>query len=374
MARKKEVVTIPTWWQNKDTLLGVVMFAADTLQKGAKEISDIALNPHKYESIYREYVETNNEFIMPKEHTKFEFLDSRFYNIGGTWVPSATTILWAYPSPGLTAFIGSVGTEQAELRKIIGGERGSKVHDALQNNKKISRHMFTDEEWLLLIRAKLFLAAYNPKTILNEEPVWDIETGYACRLDRVVRMTSKNTLIDWKTGHVGREAWLQLAANKNAIEKTKPGLKIESYGIVALNASVDAGWKYYPAEETKMAKDLIKGGMTPEEAFNAVYLNDFEVFKHTLAVWHDAFRNVKPRSYPVPPPDELDLFAPLYDPSADATLVVEVKAEPAIVAEPAEVKENAQATPAEQPATQLLGTETTAPIPAKRTRKKKEVV
>ena len=308
---------INAWWEDGDKLKGLIRW----MDLGARftdatQVADMILNPHKYNRQYEDWQASLMEEIAPENPTPIEFFDDRFYPINGQWLESSSTILWAYPSPFLTQFIGNVGTAEAELRKVIAGERGSRVHDALQKNLRIERGDFDDEEWLRLMYARQFYEQYKPELVLNEEVVWDVDEHYAGRLDRVVRMNGKLTLIDFKTGFVSRESWLQLASYKNALEKTK-SIKVVSWGIVSLKAQVKAGWKYYPIEERTDVEDKVKQ-LAPNgqedvlaQAVEAAFQYDFSTFKAVHAVWRDAFRNMRPRLFPFPPPSELDLALPV---------------------------------------------------------------
>jgi hypothetical protein len=305
-----KTIYIPQWYEDASILNRVVAYTVENRKLTEfAQITELIQHPEKFDFLYRDFQEYLLNRISPRNPVTNEFFDSRFYKIGTQWLPSITTILWAYPAPGLVNFIGSVGTEQAEIRKQIGGERGSRIHDALQFNRTVFRRDFDDEEWLALMHAQEFFEQYHPEIMANEEAVWDEEVGYACRFDRVVEIDGKVVLIDWKSGHVGREAWLQLAGNKNAIQKRKK-LHIDTYGIVSLKANVKAGWKFYTLDERSDVVDRFGKNPSPEE-LETVYREDFEVLKHVKFVWHDAFRSLKPRSFGTVPPDKLSLSIPV---------------------------------------------------------------
>lgn len=311
------------WWEDPDKVERLAYYLVNNEKlTTASDLLDLQKKPEAYQKEFDEMMRKATLALAVKRPQTSEFFDERFYPINGDHYESITTILWAYPSPWLTTFVGNVGNVEAELRKAIGGERGSKVHDALQKNNIQAREYYTDEEWLCLIHAKQFHEKYNPELILNEQWCWSVKKHYAGRFDRIVRINGKATLIDWKTGYVGREAWLQLAAEKCAIEEMM-NIVIESWGIVALNNRTEAGWKYYPIEERADVKEIRKEyasvqndgkDISEQMAVRDVYEQDIFIFDNLHQVWKDCFRNVKPKRYPVfPVPGELDLSIPIFD-------------------------------------------------------------
>jgi len=294
------------WFEDKENVLKYISYLSVVGRHNI--IQDVIKHPEKYTRDYETYlIESENLYAIQKQAQTQEFFDERFYPINGDWYESITTILWAYPSPFITQLVAQIGTVEAELRKTIAAEKGSKVHDALQHGGIIKREDYTDDEWLCLIHAKLFLDEYKPKTIINEEWVWSSQFHFAGRIDKVYLMNDKVTLIDWKTGYIKNEHWLQLAAEKLAIEEMHP-LKIERWGIVGLNTKHIKGWNYYDISERGDVSDAIKSGVDVEKAIDNAYQDDIQVFHHLHEVWKHAFRSVKPKRYPFAVvPDELNI-------------------------------------------------------------------
>jgi hypothetical protein len=291
-------IILNEWFNDSEKVL---QFGRELVQRGHLKTADDVIQyhaePYRWNKLYEQYQkEFELSFQIYKSKQTENFFDERFYPIEDG-LESITTILTAYPSPWLVQLIGNIGIVEAELRKQIAGERGSKVHDALQHGTIVHREDYTDEEWLCIIHAKQFLDKYKPKTIINEEWVWSIEHHYAGRMDRFVLMNGKNTLIDWKTGYVGDTAWLQLAAEKLAIEE-KYGLKVERWGIVGLNTRHKDGWKYYDIAERNDVEESVKGGKELEVAIEESYQYDISAFHSVHAVWKHAFKNLHPRRYP----------------------------------------------------------------------------
>lgn len=320
------------WWNDQEKVNQLARYLIDKrFVTTAQELIQLQEEPHAFNRFYVQMMSDITSAINVTRPKTTEFFDDRFYPIKpGDPYESITTILSAYPAPELVRFMAVTGTVEAELRKKIKGERGSRVHDALQKNSLVKRESFDDDEWLSLVHAKLFQDMYDPKLVLNEQWCWSTEKHYAGRFDRIVMMNKFVTLLDWKTGYVGREAWLQLAAEKFAIEETL-GIKIQRWGIVSLNAKVAAGWKYYGIEErsdipkTATDEDL-------EKAIENAYLADIRVFDSVHVVWRDLFSGLQPKRYPIfPVPDEMDLsieIAPMIEQQpTEITVHVEVSHE-----------------------------------------------
>jgi len=303
------------WWDDQTNLRVLADYLIrEGFLKSPEDAVQLFTEPHTYNRQWHQFQRELTRRIMTERPKSLEFFDDRWYHIGEKWLPSVTSILWAYPSPHLVQLIGVVGAENMEVRKQIAAERGSRVHDALSKNAEVDRKDFDDNEWLYLMRAKLFFDEYKPQLVMNEEVVWSEEHGYAGRVDRVVTMSGKMVLLDFKTGYVGREAWLQLAALRRALDETY-GILVESWGIVELNSRGKQGWAYRPIEERSDVEKLIKvDAMTVQDAIEFAYELDLEVFDALHVVWRDTFSSVKPKTFPFPPPDVLDLTIPVYIP------------------------------------------------------------
>ena len=322
----------PEWWWNDSSVLAQV---ADYLIKNnilitAEDVFGFYQKPSAFNKEYELWQKRNLSFrttVRPKTN---QFFSERFYPVGDDWLESITTILSTYPSPGLVHAIGEYGNVEMEIRKRVKGDRGSRVHDALQQNMILDREYYDDEEWLSLIHAKQFHEEYKPKLILNEQWCWSIKHHYAGRFDRIVQIDGKTVLIDWKTGFVGREAELQLAAEKRAIEEMHP-IQIDDVAIVALNDRTKKGWSYKPLSgrseykeamlstpssvQTMSGEELLKGMKERErKAFEEVIAADLVVFDALHVTWRDLFKARKPKEYPFDVvPEKLDLSIPLTD-------------------------------------------------------------
>lgn len=306
------------WWENQERIDQLARYLIGRkILITAEDYLEFHDKPHGFNRFYEQMMSDENARVSVPYRDTEDLFDWRFYDIQvGEKVfrfKSITTITSCYPSPELTRMIGEVGGAEMELRKRIKAERGSRVHDALQKNTLLRRANFDDEEWLSLMHAKMFQDRHPQKLILNEQRCWSVEKEYAGRFDRIVLMLKTNLihLIDWKTGFVGREAWLQLAAEKYAIEQTY-NISIPRWGIVSLNAKVTEGWKYYEISERAdvVAACAAYGGdeKALERAIEEAYLRDVHIFDCLHEVWRDLFSGVRAKRFPIfPVPKEMDL-------------------------------------------------------------------
>jgi len=182
------------------------------------------------------------------------------------WLPSSTTILGAAPKPWLADWKGRIGNEEAEKKLNEGGEKGSRVHDAIQvwtsdgmviyNNPK--KPLFTPEELFEITKDKVEYVDYivlreqqehlecwrlqqwfkevNPTIISTEFTCVSLENMYAGRGDLLCQIktgiyningSKPLTLpggiyvVDYKTGKTFDKPnyYRQIGSYSNAIEE-----------------------------------------------------------------------------------------------------------------------------------------------------------
>jgi hypothetical protein len=324
MGKKIIMDELSMWFLDKantDKLLDYLV--KKEILKTAQEVTEY-LSCKDY-SVYNALWNMYNREVNPMVQRPIgveEFFDNRWYPINGEWYKSVTTVTKIYPNPGLVQAIGRLGNEEMELRMEEGGERGSKVHDALQNNAIVKREFYDDEEWLMIVNANLLNAQYKPQLLMNEHVVYSTKHRYAGRLDRIVKIDEdlwgfgRPTihLIDFKTGKViGTEAWLQLAALKQATEE-RYNLIIDLWGINDLRRG-----KYRCIADRTDVKDRsknilnkIEGITATHQAITEAYTEDFDIFLALCKVWDYDHAGQKPKRFPVfPVPAEIDLSIPV---------------------------------------------------------------
>jgi hypothetical protein len=240
-----------------------------------------------------------NNYIIDQASNRLTFLDARFYQtLDGSFVPSVTTILDAYPKgASFYNWLKENGTEADSIRDEAGisgsivhslteqydmGEQVSLVSDGMDINYKMS-------EWAMFERYVEFSQRFNPKHHLIEYNHVSPELGYAGTIDRLCTIDDISVLMDIKTsGSIYPSYWLQLAAYYSLL-KNDFGSKVPltHVGVLWLNAKTRTegkkgtiqgpGWQLI----TKPVADISK---------------DLELFEITHKLWLAENDSMKPRN------------------------------------------------------------------------------
>lgn len=150
----------------------------------------------------------------------------RFYDVGGKFLPSVTTILSIVRKPALETWRGELGNEEADRLMHEAGDMGSSVHTLCEavhygvpwcsNDPNIVAMVESYERWF---------NTYVRKVLHVEKLVVNLPYGYAGRVDLVAVLKGDRlpSVIDLKTGKgIWPEMPLQLSAYKEALPfKTK---------------------------------------------------------------------------------------------------------------------------------------------------------
>ena len=189
---------------------------------------------------------SNKAANVDYEQKKITFLDSRFYATpSGGFVPSATTILDAYPKGyGFYEWLKKNGEDSDEIRDEA-GRRGSVVHsltESYDNGSEVS--LFDDNgnisvkvgEWAMFERYVEFRNKFDFEILANEQEFVSEKLGFAGTIDRLVEFNGKITLVDIKTSNaIYNHYWLQTAAYVDLVSE-KMDIEIDQTAIVWLNA------------------------------------------------------------------------------------------------------------------------------------------
>jgi hypothetical protein len=167
----------------------------------------------------------------------------RFYNCGGEWLPSVTSILKATGDNGAWMGWQRAGGEAAKAKSQSARDRGTTIHEFCERRlrgyraaAKVPEHLrpYWDSVQPALRRLKL--------ARLTEAFVWHRQQRYAGTLDAVATYRGvKDTLIDFKTTQDasridGRLAGyrLQLAAYAGALLDTR-GIEVQQAVIIVIH-------------------------------------------------------------------------------------------------------------------------------------------
>lgn len=146
---------------------------------------------------------------------------TRHYEIDGKLYPSVTTVLSIIRKPQLERWRGEIGNENADFIMEEAGELGSEVHRIAE---AVSRNISwkTDDPDIHTMGRALneWFCENVEKVYATEHFVFNSLYRYAGRLDLIATIKGDPlpSVIDFKTGGVWPEAYLQLAAYKKACE------------------------------------------------------------------------------------------------------------------------------------------------------------
>lgn len=178
---------------------------------------------------------------------RIDFLDNRFYITDqGNYVPSVTTILSAYPKPAaFYDWLKKVG-EDADTIRDEAGQRGSTVHKLTEDFDNGLECNLMDEngyvgyklaEWNMFEKYVEFRRRFPVEIIHTELHLSSDILGTAGTLDRVVKLNGRILILDIKTSNsLYDHFWLQMAAYEKLLAEVQPGLKIDGYAVLWLNA------------------------------------------------------------------------------------------------------------------------------------------
>ena len=177
-------------------------------------------------------------------------LDERWYvkMVDGvkTYVPSVTWIAGNYPK-GIQFYkwLAEKGWDEAEAIKSAAGDKGSKVHKAIEdilngkeikiddkyyNQSKEEDEELTPQEYECLMSVVSWLNEVKPKILANEYTTFNDEVGYAGTVDLKCEIDGEVWIVDFKTSqNIWTEYELQLSAYKHA-DKDLPKIAILQVG------------------------------------------------------------------------------------------------------------------------------------------------
>ena len=218
-------------------------------------------------------------------------LDERWYydKKTGLYYPSSSWISGYYPK-GIAFYkwLADKGWSEAESIKASAGNRGSKVHQALEfyeNNGSIKMNdeflnergvpeELTVEEWECIMAFDLWHKETNPELLMNEDVVLNEEHGYAGTLDRLYKINGEIWVVDFKTSqYIWPEHEIQVSSYKHAVKNHK----VDKQAVLQLGYKRNKkGYKFTEIEDK------------------------FDLFLHAKAIWAHENPEAKPkqRDYP----------------------------------------------------------------------------
>jgi len=222
--------------------------------------------------------------------------------------PSVTWILSVYPKLGLMRLRDELGAEETDMLKKLGGERGTKVHDAISaiiegqevrvDSKFVNPTSGQPEELTAeeIAHVQSFVdwrKAVNPKFLIWDATVISEKYGFGGTIDAVAEIEGEIVFIDFKTSKViGKDYEMQISAYAAAV---KSGENIF--------ATVD--------EKRPFKLAILQLGQKPLKTNPATYrwreVEDcMDLFMATRAIWGDVYetqirdaRGFSQKDYPI---------------------------------------------------------------------------
>ena len=162
--------------------------------------------------------------------------DERWYQIGDDFLPSVTWICSFFPKGiAFHKWLASKGWDEAEAIKSAAGDKGSKVHSAIEdlidgktipmearyyNRTTEQDEELTLEEYECLMAFKDWYLTEKPEILEKELVVVNKEKEYAGTLDIVCKLKGELWIVDCKTGqYIWPEHELQISGYKPAYGK-----------------------------------------------------------------------------------------------------------------------------------------------------------
>lgn len=223
-------------------------------------------------------------------------------------LPSVTWIISLYPKLGLQKLRDELGADETDLLKRLGGQRGSKVHDAISAiikgeevriDTKFINPTTNQPEDLNADEIDRILAfidwkeTFKPKFLLWDTNIYSEKYGYAGTLDAIVEIEGEVYLVDFKTSKViGTDYEMQVSAYREAIMNGENEF-----------ANIDT------KKEMKLA--ILQLGTKPLKTDPKLYRwkvveNRFDLFLAQRKIWEDVFetqirdvRGFSQKDYPI---------------------------------------------------------------------------
>lgn len=191
--------------------------------------------------------------------------DERWYIVGDKYIPSVTWICSYYPKGiAFHKWLASKGWDEAEALKVAAGDKGSKVHRAIEDlldekeipmDAKYLNPSTEKEEELSLSEYECLMSFVawwqltKPVLLAKELVLINHEYNYAGTADLVCKIGGKIWLVDFKTGQdIWPEYELQLSAYRYALLDAHQ--IIDNMGILQLGYRRNrAGYKFTEVED-----------------------------------------------------------------------------------------------------------------------------
>lgn len=209
------------------------------------------------------------------------------------FIPSVTWISGFYPK-GIAFYkwLANKGWDEAEALKIAAGDKGSKVHNAIENliagqtikmedrymnNSTNTEEELNSEEYEAICSFARWVDDYSPEFLKNEITAISEAYGYAGTIDCICRIKDQLYIVDFKTSqYIWPEMEIQISAYKQAISEDYKG---RDFKLAILQLGYKKNKKLYKFTEVD---------------------DKFELFLHAKAIWQNEVGQQKPSQKELP--------------------------------------------------------------------------
>jgi hypothetical protein len=215
-----------------------------------------------------------------------------------TFYPSSSWICGFYPKGvAFYKWLAEKGWDEAETIKKSAGDKGSKVHKAIEDlikGKEVSindkyynetldcEEELTPEEWICLMSFAKWVNDVKPKFILTEQSAINKKIGYGGTIDCVCDINGQIYLIDFKTSqYIWKEYELQISSYKELlpyIDKTKD-IDLSVVKLAILQVGYNRNKNEYKFTEID---------------------DKFDLFLNAKAIWNEEVSNKEPKQRDFP--------------------------------------------------------------------------
>jgi len=216
-------------------------------------------------------------------------LDERWYQVGTRYIPSSSWIASYYPKgKQFEKWLAEKGLSESEEIKVTAGNRGSKVHQAIElllNKKEVKMddclmnqngvaEEISVEEWEAIMSFVAWYKEFKPEVLQIETTVVNEKEGYAGTLDLKCKIGDDICIVDYKT---------------SAAIYPSHQIQLSSYKHADGNEDV-----------TKMF--ILQVGYKKNKArFKFTEVEDkFDIFLNVKEIWNNENKDVSPRQYQYP--------------------------------------------------------------------------
>jgi hypothetical protein len=188
--------------------------------------------------------------------------NERYYHIQEVdrYLPSVTWINESYPKGiGFYKWLAAnANWDEAQATKETAGDRGSKIHNAIQdllngaslkfgdaywNETKQTHEPLTMDEWKCLMAFQSFWDEYEPEIIATERVCYSLKHGYAGTIDALLKIGKDIVVVDWKTSSAIYSTYL-MQVGAYMIAETETGeFKPTATAVVRLGSRHKKGYE-----------------------------------------------------------------------------------------------------------------------------------